>query len=174
MIGTKKECFEWLSNQPDKNNKGKELYFKIDRHRKTRSLNANSYAWVLIRKLATELRTSEEEMHLMMLERYGQSLVVPVEPGKFVDKEAFYGYCDHYRCLGYKPINDKPAIWYKLIKGSRHFDTKEMAVYIDGIVSECKEQDIEVEPEEVINEMKEKWQSKKEMNKDEATVTNKQ
>ena len=41
-------------------------------HRKKRSLDANSYAWVLITKIADIQRTSKDEVYIEMLKRYGQ------------------------------------------------------------------------------------------------------
>ena len=48
------------------------LTVDISQQRKKRSLDANSYAWVLITKIADVLRTSKEELYIEMLKRYGQ------------------------------------------------------------------------------------------------------
>lgn len=44
----------------------------IKKIRKKRSLDANAYYWVLVSKLSEKLRTSKEEMHNILLSRYGQ------------------------------------------------------------------------------------------------------
>ena len=41
--------------------------------------------------------------------------------------------------------------------GSSTYDTKEMSVLIDGIVSECKDLDIEVLPPDELQKIKETW-----------------
>ena len=51
----------------------------ISHYRQKRSLNANSYAWEILSKIADVLRVSKEEVYLTMLKRYGQSLIVSVQ-----------------------------------------------------------------------------------------------
>ena len=130
MVGNKNECYEWLSNQSTTNDKGKTVLFKVEVYRKKRSLNANAYAWVLIGKIADVLRTSKEEVYLQMLEDYGQSIIVPVQQGLDID-----GIFKYYRLIRSQPLNGQSADFYKIMKGSSAFDTKEMAVFIDGIIS---------------------------------------
>ena len=44
---------------------------EVKRHRNRRSLDANAYSWVLLDKMAKELRTTSEELYEQMLCRYG-------------------------------------------------------------------------------------------------------
>ena len=157
MIGNKRECFEWLSNQPDTRKDGKAKLFKINEYRAKRSLNANAYAWLLICRIADELKTSKGEIYLQMLEDYGQSVIVPVQQGIKVD--GIFKYCKYIKT---QDLNGQSADFYKIMKGSSNFDTKEMSVFIDGIVSEAKDLDIETIPVEEINRLKEMWYGKDE------------
>lgn len=47
------------------------LDIDIKKHRNKRSLDANSYMWQLLQKLADVLETSKDELYLIMLGRYG-------------------------------------------------------------------------------------------------------
>ena len=145
MIGNKQECIGWLLDQ-----KGER--FEIKEHKAKRSNNANSYYWTLLGKIADELRTSKDELHEKYLEEYGQSFLVPVEVGT-VPK----GYFRHYRYVTTNQINGKDADWYKVMKGSSDFDSREMSILIDGVVQDATALDIEVLPEEEIERLKELW-----------------
>ena len=145
MIGNRKECIDYLLEQEDKT-------FEVKEHKAKRSNNANSYYWTLLGKIADALRTSKDELHEKYLEEYGQSFLVPVEVGT-VPK----GYFRHYRYVTTNQINGKDADWYKVMKGSSDFDSREMSILIDGVVQDAKALDIEVLPEEEIERLKEMW-----------------
>lgn len=46
-----------------------------------------------------------------------------------------------------------------MIKGTSEYDTKEMSVFIDGVVSEAKELGIQTETPEEIERLKALWQT---------------
>ena len=151
MIGTKKQVVDWLANQSETQQ------FEIKKRYKKRSLNANAYAWALISKIADELRTSKDEVYLQMLEDYGQSIIVPVHQGLDID-----GIFKYYRLIKSQPLNGQSADFYKIMKGSSAFDTREMSIFIDGIVSEAKQLDIEMLPADELQQLKDDWHGKKE------------
>lgn len=146
QIGKPDEIIRWLLNQD------REKLFEVKQHREKRSLNANAYAWVLITKIADEIRASKEETYLMMLKRYGQSEVISVRSD--VSLEGFIKYFD---VIGQSTLKGSLFTHYRVYKGSSEFDTKEMSVLIDGIISEAKELDIETLPPAEIARMKERW-----------------
>lgn len=47
--------------------------------------------------------------------------------------------------------------WYRAIKGTSEYSTKEMSVFLDGIISECQEVGIETDTPEQIARYKEAW-----------------
>ena len=49
------------------------------------------------------------------------------------------------------------SIRARIFKGSSEYDTREMSVLIDGVISEAKELDIETLPPHEIERMKQKW-----------------
>lgn len=120
--------------------------------RKKRSLNANAYAWKLITEIADVLRASKDEIYLQMLKRYGQSELISV-----VSDISICGYIKYYEEAGASTLNGKTFTHYRVYKGSSEFDTREMSILIDGIVSEAKELGIRTETPEEIERMKSLW-----------------
>ena len=131
-----------------------EISVKIDKHRKKRSLNANSYAWKLIGEVADRLRAGKDEIYLLMLKRYGQSEMVSALAAIPMDR-----YFKYFEEAGESCLNGKLFKHYRIYKGSSEFDTREMSVFIDGIVSEAKALGIQTEtPEELLN-IKSLWET---------------
>lgn len=128
------------------------LDIELNKYKEKRSLNANNYAWKLITQIADILRTSKEEVYLTMLKRYGQSELVSVLSSIDVS-----GYFKYYEVAGTSTLNEKEFTHYKVYKGSSEFDTKEMSILIDGIVSEAKELGIQTETPEEIEKIKSLW-----------------
>ena len=139
MVGTPIQIIQWLYNQ-DKDKK-----FEIKQKKEKRSLSQNAYAWELITKIGNIVRKSKEEVYLQMLKEYGQSEIVSIlssiEPK---------GYFKYYEKIGTGIVNNKEFTHYKIFKGSSEFDTKEMTIFIDGIIQECEQLDIEtLTPDEI-------------------------
>ena len=131
---------------------GTELSIKIDKHRKKRSLNANNYAWLLLTEIGNVLRTSKEEVYLEMLKRYGQSEIISVLA--HIPIGEYVKYCEE---AGESALNGKLFKHYKVYKGSSEFDTREMSIFLDGVVSEAKEMGIPTETPEQIARLKAMW-----------------
>lgn len=148
MIGKPEEIMRWLWNQD------REKLFEIKQHREKRSLTANAYAWVLIGKIADVIRASKDEVYLMMLKRYGQSEVISV-----LANVSLEGYFKYFDIIGQGIVNDTLFSHYRVYKGSSEYDTREMDVLIDGIISEAKELDIETLPPAEIARMKNLWRA---------------
>ena len=148
MIGKAEEIIKWLFNQD------REKLFEVKEHHEKRSLNANAYAWVLITKIADVLRADKEQTYLMLLKRYGQSEIVSVLSDIDVS-----GYFKYYEPIATATLQGKEFTHYKIFKGTSEYDSREMAIFIDGIVSECKEMDIETIPEAEIERLKTMWRT---------------
>jgi hypothetical protein len=128
------------------------LAVKIDRYKAKRSLNANAYAWLLIGKIADSTRSSKEEVYLKMLKDYGQSDLVSVLA--HIPVACYFKY---YEEAGESTLNGKLFKHYRVYKGSSEFDTREMSIFIDGIVSEAKNLGIETMTPNEIAKMKDLW-----------------
>ena len=148
MIGKPEKLIQWLFNQD------REKQFEIKEHREKRSLNANAYAWALIGKIADAMRLSKDECYLLMLKRYGQSELVSV-----LSEVNISGYFKYYEDAGTAIHGGKGYTYYRLYKGSSEYDTHEMAVLIDGIVSEAEALGIETLPPDEIQRLTQRWQA---------------
>jgi hypothetical protein len=120
--------------------KGKELTVEVKQYRAKRSLDANAYMWVLLTSMAAVLHTTKDELYLLMLERYGICTHIVVKPN-VVDRVKTEWRT--VRELGEVKINGQTGIQLQCFFGSSTYDTKEMSVLIDGVVSEAKEMGVE-------------------------------
>lgn len=146
MIGKPEECVRFLFEQD------REKLFEIKEHKEKRSLNANAYAWALMGKIADELKTSKDEVYLEMLKRYGQSDIVSVLSEINVTR-----YFKYFEEIGRATLQGKEFTHYRIFQGSSEYNTKEMAILIDGIISEAQELNIDVLPADEIERLKERW-----------------
>ena len=133
---------------------GKQLDVEIKVHRNRRSLNANAMLWALLQKLAEALLTSKDEIYIEMLGRYGVFTHIIVQP-KAVDK--FIAEWRTVRNLGEVTLNGQKGVQLQCYFGSSTFNTKEMSVLLEGVISECKEAGIETLPDEEIQRMNAEW-----------------
>ena len=133
----------------------KKLIVDITPYRHQRSLNANAYMWVLLSKMADALNTDKDSLYLEVLDRYGVFTHIIVKP------EVVARVKNEWRTvreLGEVTINGKVGIQLQCYFGSSTYNTKEMATLIDGIVSECKDLEIETLPPAELQEMKDLWE----------------
>lgn len=128
MIGNAQAIIAWLFEQD------KEKIFEIKEKKKKRSLTANSYYWSLLNQLASVMRMDNQECHFLMLKRYGQYEVVSIR-----SDVSLHGYFKYYEEIGKGTVNGKEFIHYKIYKGSSQMDSKEFAILLDGVRSECEE-----------------------------------
>ena len=129
----------------------------IEKPRKKRSLDSNSYCWLLIGKIADILRASKEDVYFNALKHYGQSTVVSVLSDIKVG-----GFFKYYEEFGTGSVNGKEFTHYKVYKGSSEYDSREMSVLLDGVISDAADLGIEVRTPAEIEHMKSLW--KGEMN----------
>ena len=128
------------------------LSIDIKQHREKRSLNANNYAWKLLTEIANIVRANKEDIYLLMLKRYGQSEIISVLA--HIPISEYVKYCEE---AGESTLNGKLFKHYKVYKGSSEFDSREMSIFLDGIVSEAKEMGIPTETPEQIANLKSLW-----------------
>lgn len=124
---------------------------KIDKHRNKRSLDANNYAWHLINEIANALRMSKEEVYLRMLKDYGQreyvSMLANVNPSRI---------SKYYEEQGTFKHNNNTFKSYMFYIGTSQYDSREMSIFIDGLVQEARNLGIEtLEDTEIENLIKE-------------------
>ena len=128
------------------------LSIEVKEYRERRSLNANAYAWSLIGQIADIVRAGKDEIYLMLLKRYGQSELISV-----LSHVPIRNYVKYFEEAGESKLNGKNFTHYRVYKGSSEFDTREMSIFIDGVVSEAKDLGIQTETPNQIAEMKARW-----------------
>lgn len=143
------------------------LDVEIKKHRERRSLDANAYYWLLVGKIGKVTGDSQNRIHNMMLDRYGE--LDRMQDGSLVP------FCirDDIDHLEFPYPHLKPTQktlskggrmyrWYYQIKGSSEYSTAEMSALIEGVISECKEMGIETIPPEELERMMAAYGKKKE------------
>lgn len=129
FTGTKNEIQQFLY----KLDKDTIYDIKIDKHRNKRSLDANAYSWVLQNEIANQLRISKEEVHERFLKEYGQrsyvSMLANINPND---------YFKYYEEVGTFRQNGNTFRSYMIFKGTSLYDSKEMSIFIDGLVQEAR------------------------------------
>ena len=133
------------------------LSIRAVKHREKRSLDSNAYAWVLMQKIAEAINSDKWSVYLVMLQKYSRDFTFVICKEKAIDKlKELYRTCVD---LGEVNVNGTTGHQMQVFFGSSTFDTKSMSVFIDGIVSECKDLGIETLPPDELERMKSAWQS---------------
>lgn len=139
--------------------KDAELTIKATKKRNKRSLDSNAYAWVLMQKIAEKIGAGKDEVYLDCLRAHSRAFThVIVKP------EAVEAMKELYRTsidLGEITVNGRTGHQLQVYFGSSTFNTKEMSVFIDGIVRECKDLGIETLPPDELERMKGMWGNEK-------------
>lgn len=134
--------FEVMDNVTDFSEiEGFPLSLEVKKQRKDRSLNANAYAWALMSEIADYLGLSKEEVYEDMLKKYGTtdtddngvSLVISVLSNIDISKAGF-----HFAKIGTGKVGGKDFTHYRIVKGSSQYDTKEMSIFLNGVVEEAE------------------------------------
>ena len=143
--------------------KDKKLSIEIKGHSERRSLNANSYFHILVRKLAEVMGTSEPYMKNHMLQRYGQYAIKNDSIAVMILRDDEDDYMEwerpHVKPTQSTRVLDDGVLYrvfYK-IRNSATYNTYEMSKLIDGTVQDCKDAGIEVLSPAELDRMKEKW-----------------
>jgi hypothetical protein len=135
----------------------KPLVCEIREKKEKRSLNANSYAWQLIGQMADIMRASKEDVYIQMLERYGQrepELIWVISEAAPMIYKATRNHCTQ---VGETEKQGKAYKHLAILIGSSEYDTKQMSILIDGIVSEAKELGIETLTPDELAKIKAEW-----------------
>lgn len=146
MVGKADDVIRWLLTQD------REKQFEVKPYHPKRSLNANNFCWHLCNEMANVLRTSKDEVYQEMLKRYGQCEVVSVLSD--IDISRFVKY---YEVIGTGHVQGKEFTHYRCFIGSSEYDSREMSILLDGIISEAELLGIETLPTTAIERMKALW-----------------
>ena len=139
---------------------GKTVTVEIKTKREGRSLDANAYCWVLCGKIADTkgLLMKKTDVYKQAIRDYGVTAIMPLANNQLKDiikwhEESGLGNsCDVIgasKFAGYTNV----MFYY----GSSGYDTKQMSVLLDGIVSDAKDLGIQVETPDQLAQMKAMW-----------------
>lgn len=134
MKGTKSDCIKYLLDAPEKT-------YEVREYHEKRSLDANAYYWKLLSELAASIRTSKDELHELMLQRYscpyltkdGDPIVATIRDSMSVAN--LPGHWTYIR-------SGRGFTAFMRIKGSSDMDTKEFSRLLDALISECEDMGI--------------------------------
>jgi hypothetical protein len=131
----------------------------IEIKRKKRSLDANSYMWVLADKIASRLNTTKEVVYREAIRSVGtfDSLLIQDKAvDSFIELWQKQGTGNMAEAMYQSKVVDGCTV-VRVYHGSSTYDTKQMARLIDYIVSEAKEQGIETLTPNEIERLKNAW-----------------
>ena len=152
MIGNADEVILWIATQPE----GK--IFEVKEHKKGRSLNANSYAWVLCREIAKATDSTKEDVYKKVIRDVGEFEVIPIKQeavSKFIkiwQSKGLGWVCD------YGPSKLDGYVNVTAYYGSSIYDTQQMSRLINSLVEEAKILGIVTLDEIKINELLERYE----------------
>ena len=131
---------------------------ELKQHRERRSLDANSYCWVLIGKLAAALNQPKEQIYRELIRDIGGNYETVC-----VKSEAIENLCNCWEKHGLGWITERfpskiqGCVNVNLYYGSSEYDTKQMSRLIDAVIAECRSAGIQTETPEELARMKEEW-----------------
>lgn len=137
------------------------LNIELKKYNKSRSLDSNAYAWVLLGELQEVLNIPKEEIYKDLIKNIGSYEVVPIK-NEAVEK---FRNAWSKNGLGWITETTKSKLegftnvlaYY----GSSVYSVSEMSRLIDLIVQECKQLGIETKPKAELDSMLIEWGSTK-------------
>ena len=158
MVGTSNKLITYLLEQE------KDKQFEIKEYRPKRSLNANSYCWLLCDRIAQEL--SKDGTTINKIEVYRDAILqVGVFTPEIWELKDYEDHIRKFESQGLGNIVQEVAKKEKCIKvhcyyGSSTYNTKEMSRLIQILVELAESMNIETKPEQEIKSLLESWNKK--------------
>lgn len=133
----------------------------LTQQKKKRSLDANAYAWVLLDKLAVALNKQKTEIYRQYIREVGGNSETVCVVNQAVEKLRA-GW--EHNGLGWLtdtvPSKLDGCTNVILYYGSSTYDTAQMARFINLIVEDCKEQNIETMTPAELSALMDRWEGK--------------
>ena len=121
-----------------------------------RSLSANAYAWVLMDKIAKALRTTKEAVYREFIRKVGSFNILKIKSyaaDRFIERWELNGLGWVAEKMGRSDGMTDVVAYY----GSSSYDTFEMSILIDEIVTEAKDLGIETMPPDELERLIQSW-----------------
>ncbi len=141
------QIISWLYSQD------KDKRFDVKEHKRKRSLNANSYCWVLLGNIADVVGSTKEEVYRDYIKHKGIYKIITmsseaVTTFKKVWEDRGLGWICETSETNIAGLTDVIAYY-----GSSSYNTKQMANFIDYIVQECNNLGIETKSKEELDSL---------------------
>ena len=151
MTGNALEIINWLYKQKE------DVKYDIEVHKEKRSLNANSYCWAMIGKLAEKLNITKEEIYKDFIKHKGVYRIITLNTEAVptfikIWSEKGLGWICETSETNINGLTDVIAYY-----GTSSYNTKQMASFIDYVVYECRNQGIETKTDEEVISLLESW-----------------
>lgn len=133
-----------------------QLSVEIKKYKPKRSLDANSFAWVLMSRIAEKLGKPRAEIYRSYIKEIGSFSVVNVKDEAVLKLREGW----EHNGLGWvtDTIPSKNGRTVVIMHyGSSTYDSEQMSKFIDLVVQDCKELGIETATPEELALMKEEW-----------------
>lgn len=140
------------------------LSIKAVKYSEKRSLSANAYFHVLVREIASVLRSSNTEVKNHLIREYGAFEFIDDHIPTFKLKAEYEVAMLNREDIHVKPIgreyeNGCEWVRFAFMRGSHTYSTAEMSRLIDGTVQEAKELGIETLPPAELERMIGSWKT---------------
>lgn len=139
LVGNKNKIITWLLNQEDK-------IFEIKEYKEKRNLDQNAKYYKLLNELALTLKIGVEELHFEMLKNYSVRYQI------LIPKDIELRGIKYYELKKTIKKDNKLFNIYEVYVPSHELKTDEFAMLLNGLIEECKDQDIEVRSPSEIRE----------------------
>lgn len=131
---------------------------ELKEYREKRSLDANSFLWVLLDKLASALGDTKENIYRRYVKEYGPFRDFDLEP------EQAKTFRVAWEMLGTAWLTeqvdfseDGERVVIRAYYGSSSYDKRQMSRVLDAVVEGCREMGIETLSERELSLLKEEW-----------------
>ena len=116
------------------------LTLEIKPYRAKRSLDANSYLWVLLDKLAEKLDITRWQAYLNELKSHGAFEYIPLREKDIYLAQSVFRIVIDRGAQEVKDLKGRAETLHTLqcYKGSSKYNTKEMSKLIKGVLEDCR------------------------------------
>ena len=137
-------------NELNKLLKSDDITVTIEKTKKPRSKESNSYFWTLCRDIAIKLKTTDHEQYHRLLNRYGHHEYVGVIKEAIPVLKLTFKFVEE---KGPVMLGDVEGVRLKCTLGSSKYNQEQMSRLIDGTIQDCKELGIETLPPKEVERM---------------------
>ena len=127
----------------------------IEQHREKRSINANNYAWLLQDRIAKILNRSIDDIHNQMVLDYGVLETYSIKKEAFASAKRLF---DYFEVLGESSVKGVEFVHIRAGIGTHNYNTLEMSKFLDGVVQEAQQLNIETRTPKQLAELKSLWE----------------